>query len=149
VVTEGGNDSAIKTGAVSLASSQGPLTVANSNTDVFAALNINSSFQSVSALDISTVGNAQTAIATLDAALTQINSSRGALGAYQNRFESVIVNLSSTSENLTSARSRIQDADYAAETANLTKAMITQQAGISILSQANTVPQSVLALLGQ
>ncbi|HSW62085.1 MAG TPA: flagellin [Dissulfurispiraceae bacterium] len=103
----------------------------------------------VSAIDISTVSGANAAILSMDNALTSINSSRAFLGSIQNRFESTIANLSSTVENLTASRSRIQDADYAAETANLTKALIVQQAGISILSQANTVPQSVLALLGK
>jgi len=97
--------------------------------------------------DISNVSGANAAIVTIDAALNSINSSRGDLGAIQSRFESVVSSLSTTAENLSAARSRIQDTDFAAETANLTKAQILQQAGISILSQANAQPQLVLSLL--
>jgi len=103
----------------------------------------------LNSVSVTTVSNANTAITRVDAALTAVNSLRSTFGAIQNRFESTIANLGATVENLTASRSRILDADYAAETANLTKAMIVQQAGISVLSQANTVPQSVLALLGQ
>jgi flagellin len=96
---------------------------------------------------VTTVANANTTIGRVDAALTTVNNLRGSLGAAQNRFESTIASLSSASENLTAARSRILDADYAAETASLTRAQILQQAGTAILSQANSVPQSVLSLL--
>ncbi len=101
----------------------------------------------VSNVDISSVAGANTAIASADAALDQINSSRATLGAIQSRFEAVVSNLATTSENLSAARSRIQDADFAAETAAMTKGQILQQAGISILSQANSQPQLVLSLL--
>lgn len=101
----------------------------------------------VSNVDISSVTGANTAIASVDAALDTINSSRATLGAIQSRFESVVSNLAVTSENLSAARSRIQDADFASETAALTKGQILQQAGISILSQANSQPQLVLSLL--
>ncbi len=101
----------------------------------------------VSALDISSVAGANAALASIDAALTTINSSRGLLGAYQNRFASVVSSLQTTTENLTASRSRIQDADFAAETANLTRNQVLQQAGIAILAQANAQPNSVLALL--
>ena len=83
----------------------------------------------------------------MDAALTAVNTARADLGALQNRFESTIANLSTSVENLSASRSRIRDADFAAETAELTRAQILQQAGISVLSQANAQPQSVLALL--
>ncbi len=102
---------------------------------------------SISNTDISTVTGANAAIASVDSALDAINSSRATLGAIQSRFESVVANLSVTSENLSAARSRIQDADFAQETAQLTKNQILQQAGISILSQANSQPQLVLSLL--
>ena len=82
-----------------------------------------------------------------DSALTAINGLRGNLGAIQNRFESTIVNLQTVSENLAASRGRIQDADFAAETANLTKAQILQQAGVAVLAQANAQPQLVLSLL--
>jgi flagellin len=101
----------------------------------------------VSNLDISTVAGANTALASLDAALGTINSSRANLGAVQNRFDSVVANLQTTSENLSAARSRIIDADFAAETASLTRSQILQQAGTAMLSQANSLPQNVLALL--
>jgi flagellin len=98
-------------------------------------------------VDISTVSGANSAIAVLDGALAQISSNRADLGAVQNRFESTMANLSTASENLSSARSRILDADFAAETANLTRAQILQQAGVAMVSQANALPQSVLSLL--
>lgn len=101
----------------------------------------------VSAVDISTVAGANAAIDSVDAALGTINSTRANLGAIQNRFESVVTNLQQRSENLSAARSRIQDADFAVETANLTRAQILQQAGTAMLAQANAVPQTVLSLL--
>ncbi|CEK10875.1 flagellin N-terminal helical domain-containing protein [Legionella hackeliae] len=102
----------------------------------------------IDTLDVSTVEGAQTAILRLDSALTSVSSNRAAMGALQNRFESTISNLQNVSENLSAARSRIQDADFAAETANLTKGQILQQAGTAMLAQANSLPQSVLSLLG-
>jgi flagellin len=101
----------------------------------------------LSSVDISTVEGANAAISVLDGSLSQVSTIRSGLGAVQNRFESTVANLSATSENLSAARSRIQDADFAQETAALTRAQILQQAGISILSQANSLPQNVLALL--
>ena len=77
-----------------------------------------------------------------------MNSSRAELGAIQNRFSSVVANLQTSAENLTAARSRIQDADFAAETAELTRGQILQQAGTAMIAQANSLPQSVLSLLG-
>lgn len=97
--------------------------------------------------DITTLTNARTAIASVDTALTEINSARATFGAVQNRFESVIANLQVASENTAAARSRIMDADFAAETAALTRGQILQQAGTAMLAQANQVPQQVLALL--
>ena len=87
------------------------------------------------------------ALLTVDLALQQINTLRSELGAVQTRFESTISNLQITVENLTAARSRIQDADFAAETANLTRSQILQQAGLAIVAQANSLPQNVLSLL--
>lgn len=101
----------------------------------------------LSVIDISGVSGANTAISSVDAALTTINNSRASLGAYQNRFASVVTSLQTTSENFTASRSRIQDADFASETANLTRSQILQQAGIAMLAQANSLPQSVLSLL--
>jgi len=101
----------------------------------------------VSALDISTVSGANAAIQSIDNALTSINGTRANLGAIQNRFESTIANLQTASENLSASRSRIQDTDFAAETANLSRAQILQQAGTAMVAQANSLPQSVLSLL--
>ena len=87
-------------------------------------------------------------LADIDSALEDVDSLRSDLGAVQNRFDSAITNLSTTETNLSAARSRIEDADYAVEVANMTRAQILQQAGTSVLAQANQVPQSVLSLLG-
>jgi flagellin len=103
--------------------------------------------EKLSAVDISTADGAQDAISVIDGALQQINSIRADLGAVQNRFQSTISNLTTTSENIAGARSRIQDADFAAETANLTRAQILQQAGVAMLAQANALPNQVLTLL--
>jgi flagellin len=98
-------------------------------------------------LDITSNTGANDAILAIDAALSSIDSSRGELGAVQNRFESTIANLSNVSENLSAARSRILDADIAQETSAMTKNNILQQAGVSILAQANQAPQLALSLL--
>jgi flagellin len=101
----------------------------------------------LTALTVDTAAGANDAIVRVDAALTSVSSLRSTLGAIQNRFESTITNLTTAAENLTASRSRIQDADFAAETAALTRAQILQQAGTAILAQANAVPQNVLSLL--
>ncbi|MGJ4803078.1 flagellin [Luteimonas sp. SDU82] len=101
----------------------------------------------VSAIDISSTSGADLALKSVDAALQSINSSRADLGAIQNRFSSVVTNLQTGSENLSAARSRIMDADYAKETANLSRTQILQQAGTAMLAQANQSSQSVLSLL--
>ena len=97
--------------------------------------------------DITTSANANTALSTLSTAITAIDTARGALGAIQNRLESTIANSESIIENASAARSRVRDADFATETSNLTRAQILQQAGTSVLSQANSIPQGVLSLL--
>ena len=100
------------------------------------------------AFDVSTdAATAQTQLTLLDADIDAVSSLRATFGATQNRFESVISSVQSYAENLSASRSRIQDADFAAETANLTKVQIMQQAGIAMLSQANSAPQNVLSLL--
>jgi flagellin len=101
----------------------------------------------LSGVNVRSVVNANETISRTDSALTVISTLRGQLGAIQNRFESTITNLTAVSESLTASRSRIQDADFAVETANLTKAQILQQAGVSVLSQANAQPQLALSLL--
>lgn len=100
-----------------------------------------------STLDISNVAGANTAIGTMDAALTAVNTARADLGALQSRFESVVSNLAINSENISAARGRIQDTDFAMETASLTRNQILQQAGTAMLAQANQIPQNVLSLL--
>lgn len=142
-----GTDSSIKSGVVSLASSKGTITLAGANTDVFTSATQASAFSSLASVSLSSATNAQLAIATVDAALAQVNVSRGDLGAYQNRFTSAIANLQTTAENVSAARSRIQDADFAAETAALTRNQILQQAGVAMLAQANALPNNVLTLL--
>lgn len=101
----------------------------------------------LNATNVLTRDNATDALRAMDFALQQVSGLRAELGAVQIRFESTISNLSVSVENLSAARSRIQDADFAAETANLTRAQILQQAGVSVLAQANALPQNVLALL--
>ena len=101
----------------------------------------------LSTVNVTSVADANNTISRVDSALTVISTLRSELGAIQNRFESTISGLQAVSENLSASRGRIQDADFAAETAALTKAQILQQAGIAVLAQANTQPQVVLSLL--
>lgn len=101
----------------------------------------------VNTLDISTQDGATLALQRIDSALSNITANRAAMGAMENRFEATISNLNNISDNTEAARSRIQDTDYAAEMANLTKNQILQQAGTAMLAQANSMPQSVLSLL--
>jgi flagellin-like hook-associated protein FlgL len=98
-------------------------------------------------LDISSYAGSNLAIQQVDAALQKVNSDRASMGALQSRFQSAVTTLQTHSENLSAARSQIRDADFASETANLTRAQILQQAGVAMLSQANSAPQSVLSLL--
>lgn len=101
----------------------------------------------VADLDIKTASDAQKSIQVIDSALKQIDTQRAELGAVQNRFDSTISNLQSISENATSARSRVQDTDFAAETAEMTKQQTLQQASTAVLAQANQLPSAVLKLL--
>ena len=94
-----------------------------------------------------TAAAASAAIASVSTSIDTVSQNRATFGAVQNRFESVIVNLTNYAENLSAARSRIQDADFAAETANLTRSQILQQAGVAMLAQANSLPQVALSLL--
>jgi flagellin len=102
----------------------------------------------VKTIDIRDRDGANLAIDIADVAIGQVSSIRASLGAIQNRLESTVSNLSATAENLSAARSRIQDADFASETAQFTRNQIIQQAGISVLAQANQQPQVALSLLG-
>ncbi len=115
--------------------------------DVGADTQVGSIAIKLSTVDISSPNGSQEAIAIIDSSLDQINSMRAALGAIQNRMESTITNLAIQGENISAARSRIMDADFAAETAKLARNQILQQAGTAMLAQANQLPQGVLALL--
>ncbi|TWC42977.1 flagellin [Pseudomonas sp. SJZ079] len=106
-----------------------------------------STANTVDDIDITSAKGAQTAVLIIDDALKLIDSQRADLGAVQNRFDNTISNLQNISENVSAARGRIQDTDFAAETANLSKNQILQQAGTAILAQANQLPQAVLSLL--
>jgi flagellin len=115
---------------------------------VVAAATTAVTWSTISDISGSTDSNAQLAFANLDKMIQVVDSKRAELGAVQNRFDSTIRNQSNISENLSAARSRIRDADFATETANMTKQNILQQAASSILAQANQRPQSALSLLG-
>jgi flagellin len=155
----GGNDSSTVGGEVSF-SSAGTFNVSSSLStaegslfgDTALAVAANganvSTLSSIDNVNITTVAGAASAIKAVDGALTQVDNMRGELGAVQNRFESTIANLANVSENLSAARSRIMDADIAQETSAMTKNNILQQAGVSILAQANQAPQLALSLLG-
>ena len=114
---------------------------------VAANAGVTGALAAVGSVNVATQTGANSAITVLDAALNKLNGIRADLGAVQNRFSSTISNLATTSENLSSARSRVRDADFAAETANLTRGQILQQAGTAILAQANALPNNVLSLL--
>ena len=115
--------------------------------DDFFVANISEEGNVTRGAQLSTVSPTEDPLAALDSALSQVDALRGELGAVQNRFQSTIANLSNTVTNLSAARSRIEDADYAVEVSNMTRAQILQQAGTSVLAQANQVPQGVLSLL--
>ena len=128
--------------------SQAGFSITAAGTDDFAAAANSSKLKSVASLDVTTFGKAQLAIAICDAAINTIDKEMSRYGALQSRFDSTVKNLEVNVENTSNARSRIQDADYAAETAELSRATILQQAGTAMLAQANQRPQTVLSLLG-
>lgn len=121
--------------------------VSVSGLDLTSLTGYSSNVTSTGVIDVDDAANASAAIANVESAITSVASNRATMGAVQNRFEAVIANLEATSENISAARSRIQDADFAAETARLTRAQILQQAGTSMVAQANSLPQTALALL--
>ena len=148
-------DSTTVGGQVSFASSASfnvTSSIANAAGSIFNNATANaanvSTLQSINTLDITSVDGSSKAIEAVDGALMQIDNMRGDLGAVQNRFESTIANLQNISENISAARSRILDADIAQETSKMTSQNILQQAGVSILAQANQAPQLALSLLG-
>ncbi len=144
-VTGGAFDGTLR-GSLSISAPES-ITIGGTVADIGLSASIARDSNGINTLDVSTAEGAQLAILRLDSALSSVSSNRAAMGALQNRFESTISNLQNVSENLSAARSRIQDADFAAETANLTKGQILQQAGTAMLAQANSLPQSVLSLL--
>ena len=133
-------------GSLSFSSDSGFTLASDTGTDIVSG-SAGSNLQSVSKIDVSSVAGSNAALLTIDSALNQVNSNRASLGAIQNRFASTISNLNTTTENLSASRSRIQDTDFASETANLTRGQILQQAGTAILAQANSLPNGVLSLL--
>ena len=139
-ITVGGN--------VSFYSAKG-FTVGGPDTTIVAAAATPSasSLQSVDTVDVSTQNGANDALNIIDGALSFISDTRADLGAMQNRFSSTISNLENVSQNISASRSRIQDADFAQESSSLARSQILQQAGISMLAQANASSQSVLSLL--
>jgi flagellin len=145
--TDGGTYAASTTTGTLVLSSSSNFTIGGSQAADAGLSTANPALSQLSSVDISTVAGSNNAIAILDGALAQVNSQRASLGAYQNRFQATIDNLNTSGQNLTAARSRIQDADFASETANLSRGQVLQQAGIAILSQANSLPQQVLSLL--
>ena len=128
-------------------SSSSAADTAGSIFNVASGTQVGSKAEKLGTVDISSSQGSQEALAIVDSSLDQINSMRADLGAIQNRMESTITNLAIQSENISAARSRIMDADFAAETANLARNQILQQAGTAMLAQANQLPQGVLALL--
>ncbi len=134
-------------GTITLSASEN-ITLGGSYADIgFASTSIAVDSNTLAGISVTSVANSNTAMQRVDAALTSVSSLRSQFGAIQNRFESTISNLQAVAENLTASRSRIQDADFAAETAAMTKAQILQQAGVAVLAQANAAPQVVLGLL--
>jgi len=124
------------------------ITVTNTGTSAtLVGLTDGTASGSLDNVNVKTVADANTTLQRIDAALTQVSNLRSTFGAIQNRFESTIANLTTTAENLTASRSRIMDADFAQETAALSRAQILQQAGTAMVAQANQLPQGVLALL--
>ncbi len=142
-------DAAVNGGTLTLTATENIVVTGDGVIMGFAAANttIAKDTTTISSANVLTVAGANNTLNRVDAALTSVSTLRSTFGAIQNRFESVIANLSTTAENLTASRSRIQDADFAAETANLSRSQILQQAGTAMVAQANQLPQGVLALL--
>jgi len=133
-------------GTLSVSASEN-IVITGAFADLGLASTITKDSSTLNQVSVTTVANANDAINRVDAALSSVSSLRSTLGAIQNRFESTISNLQAVSQNLSASRSRIQDTDFAAETAALSRAQILQTAGITVLSQANASPQAVLQLL--
>jgi flagellin len=135
-----------KLGAQPVIAENGAGTLATALNVLSGASAVTGTYQ-VSTLDVSTIANATKAMQTVDFALAQVASTAAQLGAIQNRFTATVANLQTAATNLSASRSSIQDADFAAETANLSRTQVLQQAGTAILAQANQIPNTVLKLL--
>jgi len=147
-LTAGGTDSTTAAGTIRLSSINAfSITAADLTVGSNVVPNV-SELDTVGNIDIQTQSGSQNALAVIDGAIAKIDAQRADLGAIQNRFSHTISNLANISENVSASRSRIQDTDFATETAEMTKNQILQQAGTSILSQANQIPQAALSLLG-
>jgi len=142
-----GTDSMTVSGTVRMSSTESFSSDANDASMATTGATV-SALNAVSDLDIGTAAGAQNALAVIDGAIAGLDAQRADLGAVQNRFSHTISNLANVQENVSASRSRIQDTDFAAETAMMTKNQILQQAGTSILAQANQLPQAALSLIG-
>jgi len=147
LAAQGAGDTASVQGQLAFSSPSSYSVTAAATGVLQTATTVGSSLSDVGSINVSTVAGANAAIGVIDAALLKINNSEADMGAIQNRFTSVISNLSTSGQNLTSARSLIQDTNFASETANLTRSQILQQAGTAMLAQANSMPNGVMALL--
>ncbi len=148
VVSGGAADSTVVAGAIQLNSSETFTAQTAVTTMAQSTTAVTSTLTDVDQVDITTQSGSQDALAIIDNAIANIDAQRAGLGAVQNRFDHTISNLANIEENVSASRSRIQDTDFATETAEMTKNQILQQAGTSILSQANQLPQTALSLLG-
>jgi len=144
-LTSGGTNATTVAGSVELSSSKGSMTLSGLGATV--AADATTALNTLNSLDISTSSGAVAALKVIDTSLDQVSAARGDLGAKQNRLEALVANVDVVGENLTAARSRLMDADFAKETAALSRAQILQQAGTAMLAQANALPQQVLQLL--
>jgi flagellin len=143
-----GDDSTVVPGTLEVVSTKGALSWANGVATVFGgSTTASAGLNTVSTVDIGSMTGAVSAIKVMDAALDQLSNARGNLGAVQSRLEMLIANVDVVSENITTARGRLVDADFAKETAALARVQILQQAGTAMLAQANAIPQQVLQLL--
>lgn len=148
LLLSGSNTLTFQVGASGTADNQVSVTTTNLATNGSSGLyTYSGSLTATGVINVSTQANASAALANLDADIAQISTIRSTFGAVQNRFEAVIANLQNYVENLEASRSRIMDADFAAETAALTRGQILQQAGTAVLAQANALPQTALTLL--
>ncbi|MEM9103187.1 MAG: flagellin [Pseudomonadota bacterium] len=145
--TDANNDSTLISGNVRVDGGSAGFTYDNANTSLTSSTSGASALFTLADIDISSATTAQSAISVIDGAIANVDSIRASLGAAQNRFQSTASNISNTIINVTAARSRIRDTDFASETSELAKNQVLQEAGLSLLAQANSTAESVLSLL--